>query len=95
MLLYIKGTSADLKKFSRRERELSYIISEAKVGVEAQGFIKDFVFTNQGQCNNPTQSRAPLLNIYIIGEQTKGVQHQGFMSGSAWRPGRSTILIDL
>lgn len=40
-------------------------------------------------------SRSRAGTFYIIGEQTKGVEHQGFWSGFVKRPGRSTILIDL
>ena len=64
MLLYIKGTSATKKVLLATAGFCNYIISEAKVGVEAQGFIKDFVFTNQGQCDLPNFPLAPGKILY-------------------------------
>jgi hypothetical protein len=40
MLSYIIGTSADLKKFFWRERELFYTKGQKRRGVEVKGFFK-------------------------------------------------------
>ena len=67
-----------------------YIIGEANVGVEGQGFTQDLL--------SGTRSRAG-CKLYIIGKQTKGVEGQGFKSGFTQLQdrgrGRSFILIDV